>query len=335
MKVLKLRPIQYPQTLEDRLEREIQKVITREIYSNVLKLLNLKNLIIKNALTQADVSKLGEALRFGNLTYLNGMFSGPLDASLTRALRDVGAKWDKRLAVFRLAEDDMPPDLVQLISSAQDGYKNHMRMVDKYLSRIDPEEVSGKVAVKHLFENAINKTEKSFTKNIKVVTLTPSLTDEERSQLVDDWRTRAHASITGLVKDQVSQLRKRVSHSVEVGTRYSNLTKGIQHDYSVSVGRAKLIARQETKTLVNTYAKKRYDDAGVKEYYWHHVAGTKAHPVRARHEALGNASKNGTTYRFDDPPVVTEPGEPERRGNPGDDFNCRCWAQPVIKFGGQ
>lgn len=285
-------------------------------------------------MTSGDVDKLGEALRFGNLTYKNGMFSGPLDAGLTRALRDAGAEWDSRLSVFRLSEDEMEPELTQLISLSRDAYKNQMKMVDKYLSKIDPEEVSGRVAVNKIFDNAIKKTEKQFKQNVSAVTLTPSLNEEQRVRLVDRWKDSAHESIKGLISDQVSTLRARVAQSVEVGTRYSNLVKGIQHEAQCSIGRAKLIARQETKTLVNTYAKERYDDAGVHEYYWHHIAGSVAHPVRARHEALGNASKKGTTYRFDDPPIVTEPGEPERRGNPGDDFNCRCWAQPVVKFGG-
>ena len=341
MRVVKLKPIEYPTYLQEQLEKEIQRVVTKEIYVDLLKILNLKrkkvikNSRVENDLTQIQYNELGEALRFGNLTYANGMFSGPLDASLTKALRATGATWDERLSVYRLPEDALSPELSMMISAARDGYKNHLKAVDKYLSRIDPEEVSGKVAVNRIFENAIKKTEKSFEKNIAAVTSTPSITDAQRKQIVDDWRYRAHSSIKGLVEDQISTLRKRVSHSVTVGTRYSNLTKGIQHDFEVSKGRAKLIARQETKTLTNTYAIKRYEDAGVKEYLWKCVHGTSAHPVRPRHQALGDASANlGTTYRMDDPPVVTEPGETERRENPGFDYNCRCRMSPIVKFGG-
>jgi SPP1 gp7 family putative phage head morphogenesis protein len=331
LRVVKLRSIEYPITLQVQLEREIQRVLMQEIYADLLKLLNLKPAVVKNDLSIHQLGILGEALRFGNLTYVDGMFSGPLDAQLTRALRDAGATWDKHWAVFRLPEKDLEPDLAQLISSAKDGYRNQMKMVTKYLDRIDPEEVSGKVAVNQLFENAVRRTEKSFHKNVGAITLTPTLTDEQRSQIVDDWKNRAHSAIKTLVTDQVSQLRARVSQSVEVGTRYSNLTKGIAHDYSVSRGRAKLIARQETKTLTNTYAEKRYEDAGVREYYWRCVHGTPAHPVRPMHQALGDRSKRGETFRFDDPPIVDERGA---RANPGFDYNCRCRAVAVVKFGG-
>ena len=328
MKVVKLRPIEYPTNLQEALEREIQKVITKEIYVDLLKILNIKrkkiikNSRVENDLTQIQYNELGEALRFGNLTYKDGMFSGPLDASLTKALRATGATWDKRLSVYRLPEEALTPELSMMISAAREGYKNQMRTVTKYLDRLNPEEISGKVAVDRLFENAIKKTEKSFEKNVAAVTLTPSITDAQRKQITDEWRTRAHGSIKGIVEEQVNGLRKAVAHSVEVGTRYSNLTKGITHYHEVSKGRVKLIARQESKALTNTYAEQRYADAGVTEYYWRSVHGTANHPVRPRHQALNDASARGTVYRFDDPPVVTEPGEAERRENPGFDFNC-------------
>ena len=157
MKIVKIKPIAYPKTLQEELEREIQRAITKEIYSNVLKLLNMKQKVIKNDLSPVQYSRLGEALRFGNLTYKDGMFSGPLDAQLTKALRDAGAHWDRHWAVFRLPEDELTPELSALISSAQDGYRNQMKTVSKYLDKIDPEEVSGKVAINRLFENAIRR----------------------------------------------------------------------------------------------------------------------------------------------------------------------------------
>jgi SPP1 gp7 family putative phage head morphogenesis protein len=340
LKTVVLRPIDYPQILEEQLEREIQRVLTKEIYVDLLKLLNLqKKKVIKNSrvthdLTQNQYNEIGEALRFGNITYKDGMFSGPLDANLTKALRAAGATWDKHWSVFRLPEEALTPELSLMISASREGYKNQMKMVDKYLSRIDPEEVSGKVAVNHLFDNAIKRTEKSFEKNVAAITLTPSLTDAQRKQITDEWRTRAHSSIKGLVEDQVSDLRKAVAKSVEVGTRYSNLTKSIIHYNGVSKGRCKLIARQETKSLVNGYAQDRYSDAGVTEYYWRCVHGTPAHPVRDQHQHLNDLSDRGQTFRFDDPPIVSAPGDPEERANPGTPYNCRCRAIPIVKFGG-
>jgi hypothetical protein len=111
-----------------------------------------------------------------------------------------------------------------------------------------------------------------------------------------------------------------VAESVEKGNRYSNLVKSIQQEHAVSVGRARLIARQETKSLIGSYAEERYIAAGATEYLWKCVHGSALHPVRPIHQALNDASqKKGQTYRFDDPPIISEDG---RRGNPGDDFNC-------------
>jgi SPP1 gp7 family putative phage head morphogenesis protein len=342
MKLVPLKPVTVPPTLASELEREILRAVTREIYSGLLSILRLKPKVIKNeardyrsitGAAHADIYKIGEALRAGTLTYDNGLFSGSLDAGLTKALKAAGATWDRHWAVFRLPEDALSPELSQLISSTRGEYQERVGQVKKYLDALDPEAISGKVAVNRLFENAIKKTEKTFQQNVAAITLTTELSDEQRTRIIATWKENANHSIKGLVEDQIIKLKGRVAASVQVGTRYSNLVKGIQAEYGVSQSRARLIARQESKSLVNSYAETRYEDAGVQEYKWKAVHGTAAHPVRPIHQALNDASeKHGKTYRFDDPPIVDETG---RRANPGFDFNCRCRAIPIVRFGGK
>ena len=339
MKVIRLKPITEPPTLMSELEKEIQRVIMREIYVKVLEILRMKPNTVKNAdpgkvagAMQADFYKISQAMHAGTLTWDDGMFSGQLDAGLTKALKSYGATWDRRLGVFRLSGDDLPADLSHLISVTSADYEARMKKVDDLLKGIKPEEISDKVAVTRLFDNAIKKTEKQFSDNVSKITLTPQMTAEEKNKLIDRWNEQAKHAIKGLVEEQVDKIRSRVKASVEVGTRYSNLVKGLKREYEISEGRAKLIAIQETKSLVNAYAQERYEDAGIREYYWVAVHGTPLHPVRPMHQALADESKKGKTYRFDDPPQISPDG---RRGNPGDDFRCRCRCRPVIRFGGK
>jgi SPP1 gp7 family putative phage head morphogenesis protein len=95
----------------------------------------------------------------------------------------------------------------------------------------------------------------------------------------------------------------------------------------VSANKAKFLARQETSLMTTKLKETRYREAGVNEYKWKTVAGSKLHPVRPSHKIL-----EGRIFRWDDPPITTPPGEAVRRNNPGQDYNCRCFAQPIVRF---
>jgi SPP1 gp7 family putative phage head morphogenesis protein len=79
--------------------------------------------------------------------------------------------------------------------------------------------------------------------------------------------------------------------------------------------RARLIARDQTSKLNSALNQQRSQNLGVEEYIWR-TAGDER--VRDSHK-----SKNGKTFRWDDPPKDT--------GHPGQDIECRCVAQSIIK----
>jgi SPP1 gp7 family putative phage head morphogenesis protein len=74
-----------------------------------------------------------------------------------------------------------------------------------------------------------------------------------------------------------------------------------------------LIARDQTLKLNSAITKDRHIAAGISEYTWSTSLDDR---VRPEHEAL-----EGTKHSWDAPP---EPG------HPGEDFQCRCVAIPVI-----
>lgn len=122
------------------------------------------------------------------------------------------------------------------------------------------------------------------------------------------------------------KLRKQVMAAAFRGNRYDALVKTIQRSYGVTVSKAKFLAHQETNLLMAKFKETRYTDAGIVEYRWRCVTGSKLHPVRPSHKAL-----DGKIFRFDDPPITTPPSEAPRRNNPGEDYGCRCTAVPVVR----
>ena len=100
------------------------------------------------------------------------------------------------------------------------------------------------------------------------------------------------------------------------GSYIYSLKEQIKNLYKVTDNRAKLISRDQTSKLNSALTQKRAQNLGVEEYVW---VTAKDDRVRPTHQA-----NNGKIFRWDEPPKPT--------GNPGEDINCRCVAQPILKI---
>lgn len=102
------------------------------------------------------------------------------------------------------------------------------------------------------------------------------------------------------------------------------LQTAIQNAFGVGKSRAEFWARDQTLKLHGQITKARHQKAGIDTYYWTASGDEK---VRDIHAELGARSNAGEVFKYKDPPIISEDG---RRGNPGDDFNCRCTAYPNL-----
>ena len=88
--------------------------------------------------------------------------------------------------------------------------------------------------------------------------------------------------------------------------------------------KAKFLVRNETTLLTATVRDERYQGAGILKYQWS-ATGGKSGDGRTRtwHRIL-----HGKTFFYASPPVIDlATGE---TGNPGQTYNCRCGAKPLI-----
>jgi len=104
------------------------------------------------------------------------------------------------------------------------------------------------------------------------------------------------------------------------GQRANNIVKLIQANYNTSLNKAKFLARQETSLLMSSMREQRYKDAGITRYKWSTSHDERVRPLHKR--------VNGQVFSWDNPPIVGELGEAL---NPGEDYNCRCVAIPIIE----
>lgn len=316
------------ETVEDyaAIEKKIKTVFKKEIYIPLMRELGLNSKALQNA-------KWGllEAIKSGRIQFSKGTFKGRFNSTTSKELKELGAQWDAKTGTFKLPQSSLSFEVKQAISLSESRFQEKLAAIDRRLGKIVPEEISSKIQITKDFDTALFKVERNFQKTIKGLTIAPELSAEQRRAISYDWQKNMDLWVQDFTKEEIIKLRSKIQKTAFSGNRYESAVKTIQKSYDVSANKAKFLARQETSLLMTKYKQTRYEDAGVYEYKWNCVSGSKNHPVRPRHKALADASKAGKIFKWDDPPVSSEPGEPARRNNPGQDYNCRCWAKPVIR----
>lgn len=132
------------------------------------------------------------------------------------------------------------------------------------------------------------------------------------------WRERNLALIKSLAAEKVARVKRLLEESP--GSRVETLAKRIGEETGASRRRAELLARDQTLKLNAQVAQARHQAAGVTEYVWR---TSRDERVRSRHKAL-----EGTRQSYAEPPVVDP--RTGRRAHPGDDYQCRCTADPLL-----
>lgn len=316
------------ETTEDyeKAEAKILEVFRKEIYLPIIKLIGESSKTLKN-----ENDALISALRSGSIQFSKGQFSGRMNAAISRELKGLGAKWDRRQGTFKIQVSSLPMDIRNAISMSEQKFLEKIAGIDKHLAEVLPAKLAEKVQLSRIFDTALFKVEKSFQKNIEKITVAPELTKSQRLEIAEKWNDNLKLYIEKFTKEETLRLRRQVQKSVYAGNRYDSLVGTIQKSYGVSVNKAKFLARQETSLLMAQFKETRAKSAGSKKYIWrcvHMPHQKKNQPyvkgdVRYHHGLL-----DGKEFSWDNPPIVNQNGD---RKNPGQDYNCRCVARAVIR----
>ena len=138
---------------------------------------------------------------------------------------------------------------------------------------------------------------------------------------LEDTLVASTSANVSLIKSIPDEYFKKVENAVFTGTtqgkKATSMIKDLQDIGKVTKNRAKIIARDQTSKLNSALNQQRQQNLGIEEYIW--VSARDGERVRKSH-----ASKDGKRFRWDSPPPDT--------GHPGEDIQCRCIAQPIIKI---
>lgn len=332
-KIVKLKPIFEDTSYQDDIEKEIKEVFKKDFFYPFLAVLSPK-LKLKNDYSNDYLKK---SIWSSKIYYSDGSFYGEFNSNISRQLKEYGATWDKKKQAYSIPLNKLPMDIRSTISLAKNGFDERLGELENKINAFDTDEFLKKIKIHKYFDKSLWKIDKEFQKNIEKITIVPQLSSTERERISKEWENNLKLYIKKFTAEQTLELRKMVKDNVfEKGNRREALVKQIIDSYHVTENKAKFWARQETNLLMAKFKEERYTDAGSESYQWgcvkmpHQTSPTEVYKkgdVRYSHGIL-----EGKIFSWKDPPVTTPPNQPARRNNPGQDYNCRCFAIPIFKF---
>lgn len=316
-----LPPIKESTADYEQVERVIKRAFLTAVYRPIMELLEQRRI-------ENSRSSLLDAIKRGLVAYDGDKFTGKFNSGVSKELRSYGALW--REGAFHIEPWQLPTGVANDIQLSAARFAQRLADIDKHLEQILPAQIAGKVKAERFFDSALWKVDKAVKDSLKSITITPTLSPEMRKRIAAEWQSNLDIWIKDFAADEIKKLRKDVQAAVFSGSRRDYLIRAIKRSYGVTENKAKFLARQETGLLMAKFKETRYAAAGITEYRWGCVQGSKLHPVRPSHKIL-----EGKIFSWNSPPTTTAPDEPVRRNNPGQDYNCRCFARPIVRFKGK
>jgi len=305
-KVLKERRTQKKDSLKEEIERN------KEVYSY----------LYKNDKPQGEGhNALIRAILSGRVQYVYDHFEGAFNLQISKAIREMGGVWDQRRKQWRIIRAKLTPQVSIAIGTSSGKIDRIKQRVEGHLEDLrtlmakEPQ-----FTFEQAFSASVNRLGEQFEKGVEGIIVAPEFTQEMVQSISSKYSHNMNQYIKKWTEESIVRLRDRVLVNTFKGKRAETLVRTIEHDFGVSLNKAKFLARQETSLLMSQYREDRYKSAGVQKYRWL-TSGDER--VRGYHKRL-----NGKIFTWDNPPVVDATG---RRAHPGQDFGCRCIASPIIE----
>lgn len=133
---------------------------------------------------------------------------------------------------------------------------------------------------------------------------------------LEDFTIANSNLIKSIPEKYFTEIENLTLQGVNQGVRWESIAEQIQERYDVSESKANLLARDQIGKLNGQFTELRQTEVGIDKYRWRGVGDSRE---RQTHKA-----NNDRVFKWSNPPRET--------GHPGQDYQCRCWAEPVINL---
>jgi SPP1 gp7 family putative phage head morphogenesis protein len=187
--------------------------------------------------------------------------------------------------------------------------------------------------VKQVGERVSRNQRREFEKQVKtVIGVYPMVRDSFMREQMGLFVRQNVDLIQSIPEQSLQRVESLVNRSVRQGIRVEQMREKIAREFEVTTARADLIARDQVLKFHGELTQLRQREAGINTYIWDTSKDerVRGNPAGKYPDSSGDHySLDGNEYSWDDPPVVNDRGD---RAHPGEDFQCRCQALPVIRL---
>lgn len=320
---MKLKPFE----LKEKYVRLIEKAIFRYLWQGVYKPI-FDALKIKPALNSIDV--LINALKDNRIYYvkeLEGFKSTSEKFTNTQSLEleKIGAKYNKFQKIWKIPFNKLPSDLLVAMSENQMLNEQKIKFIQDYIKELEqnmPLIIDNMVFNKEVI-TILDDAGKEIHKTVRHINIIePELTKEQKQEIAQAYTNNIQQyMIKDFADERIPKMRAMIQQAVLDGYRLDTVEDIIKKNFREVANKARFLAFNETNILMSEYKRVKYQAMGFEKFIWQTRADSR---VRDLHKKL-----NGTTWRYDDPPVIDE--RTGQKGLPGETYNCRCVAIPYIE----
>ena len=276
-----------------------------------------------NALNSEET--ISQALKAGIIYYENNCFKAKSKFSnkISQILELYGAKYDKFKKAYILPLEKLPANIMQAISNKNMQEQFKYKQVENLLNEIEqklPEYVEKMIFDKEI-EIILDDAGREIKKNTnKITVIEHELDDNQKREIAKSYTNNLQFYIKNFENERIPQMRSKVQELALKGYRLDAVSEMLQKEYGIAQRKAKFLAQNETSIMLAEFKRSTYKKMGFLKFRWSTIMDGKE---RERHKEL-----NGKIFYYDDPPYIDE--LKTKKGLPGEDYNCRCQAIPIM-----
>lgn len=219
----------------------------------------------------------------------------------------IGTEFDRLLAEVLAEVDDL------LIARGVRRDAVSIREIFRTLtSRLNPQAI-----LRRLFAQVDREQSDALRRQLPTIAIPAVLSNG--AVLQEAWVRRNTDLI--VAEDPIKRaVEKVLAQPLDQGVSVSEIRKELQREVGISKRRAQLIARDQTLKLQAQLTEARQKQVGIRRYVW-----TTSNDERVRED---HAALDGQVIEWASPPIVDR--RTGRRAHAGEDFQCRCTADPIL-----
>lgn len=160
-------------------------------------------------------------------------------------------------------------------------------------------------------------SEKNIASQARIMAVNPLANTEKLTDFMQASVQENVSYITKMKDDHLTAVERIVLQGAKKGLTAKEMRSEIVAQTGITQNRAQFIATDQMGTIFGQLTAERHKGMGLSRFTWS-TSGDER--VRSSHADL-----DGKEFSYDDPPVVNG-----RKVLPGEDYRCRCVAEPVF-----